>query len=54
MTCAAGEAALSDWMAANAFVAWTTCPAPWELERQLIRELRVYHYVSPAGISYVF
>jgi hypothetical protein len=39
MTFAAGEAALSDRMAANAFVTWTTCEAPWELERQLIAEL---------------
>jgi hypothetical protein len=39
MTFAAGEAALSEWMAANAFVTWTTCKAPWELERQLINEL---------------
>ena len=34
-----GEATLSAWMAANAFVTWTEHPEPWHLEDELIREL---------------
>jgi hypothetical protein len=34
-----GEDHLSEWMAANAFVAWQPIEAPWLLEEQLIREL---------------
>ena len=32
----AGEQALSEWLAANGFVAWHVHPEPWELERKLI------------------
>jgi hypothetical protein len=37
MTFGPGESALSDWMNANAFVAWHCCPEPWSIEEQLIR-----------------
>jgi hypothetical protein len=40
MTFGAGEQTLSDWMAENAFVTWFEHPAPWEIEGELIRELR--------------
>ncbi len=36
MTFRVGEAALSDWMARNALVAWVPHPAPWEAESALI------------------
>jgi hypothetical protein len=36
MTFRAGEATLSNWMAANALVAWVTHPMPWQVERDLI------------------
>ena len=36
LTFAAGETTLSEWMRQNAFVAWMVCPAPWEVEEQLI------------------
>ena len=35
LTFAAGEAALNDWMAENAFVSWIAIPEPWLLERYL-------------------
>jgi hypothetical protein len=38
LTFAAGEAALSTWMGANAFVTWLVDPMPWNLEERLIRE----------------
>jgi hypothetical protein len=31
-----GEQLLTEWMAATAFVCWTTGPEPWLLEEQLI------------------
>jgi hypothetical protein len=34
----AGERYLDEWMDRNAFVAWTTCPEPWVLERALLIE----------------
>lgn len=34
-----GEAALSEWIAGNAFVAWTLHPEPWHLEDRLIAAL---------------
>jgi hypothetical protein len=37
MTFGSGEACLSDWMNANAFVARQCCPEPWSIEEQLIR-----------------
>ena len=40
MTFGAGERILSEWMGANAFVSWIEHAAPWEIERELIRELR--------------
>ena len=40
MTFGAGERILSDWMSENAFVTWLAHPAPWEIEGELIRELR--------------
>jgi len=40
MTFGAGERILSDWMNENAFVCWLEHPAPWEIEHQLILELR--------------
>ena len=40
MTFGAGERILSDWMSENAFVRWLEHPAPREMERQLILELR--------------
>ena len=40
MTFGAGERILSDWMSENAFVCWVEHPAPWEIEGQLILELR--------------
>ena len=39
LTFAAGEAALSAWMGANAFVSWLADPTPWKLEARLIRDL---------------
>jgi len=36
MTFGAGEAALSEWMAENAFVTWNVCEDAWKLEAQLI------------------
>jgi hypothetical protein len=36
MTFAAGEAALSAWMEANALVCWAPCAQPWVVEEQLI------------------
>ena len=33
----AGEAWLSDWLAAHALVCWREHPAPWELEAELMR-----------------
>ena len=39
LTFAAGEASLSTWMGANAFVTWLVNPTPWTLEEQLIGEL---------------
>lgn len=35
----AGEDRLSEWMAANAFVAWWECGEPWRLEERLIGTL---------------
>ena len=40
MTFGAGERILSDWMSENAFVSWLEHPAPWEIEGEVIRELR--------------
>jgi hypothetical protein len=40
MTFGAGERILSEWMNENAFVCWLEHPAPWEIESQLIDELR--------------
>ena len=40
MTFGAGERILSDWMNENAFVCWLEHSAPWEIEGQLILELR--------------
>jgi hypothetical protein len=34
-----GEAKLSEWMGANAFVCWHAVAAPWEVEHRLIRRL---------------
>jgi hypothetical protein len=39
LTFAAGEALLSDWIGANARVAWLTHAQPWTLESALIRAL---------------
>ena len=36
MTFGPGEASLSEWMSATAFVAWHCCPEPWSIEEQLI------------------
>jgi hypothetical protein len=41
MTFGTGERALSEWMAANAFVSWVTDPTPWILESHLIADLDV-------------
>src|SRR3954453_12418557 len=37
----AGEAALSQWMAENAFVSWLVRDEPWVLEEELIASLDV-------------
>lgn len=37
MTFGPGEAALSEWMGRNAFVAFHVCERPWELEARLMR-----------------
>jgi hypothetical protein len=39
MTFGAGEQALSEWMARNAFVSWVVRESPWELEDALIAGL---------------
>ena len=39
LTFAAGEQALSAWMAANAYVSWIVRQSPWELEDELIAAL---------------
>jgi hypothetical protein len=39
MTFGSGEAKLSDWLAANALVAWCPHPAPWVLEEKMISTL---------------
>jgi hypothetical protein len=41
MTFGTGEAVLSEWMGANAFVSWIVHPAPWVLEADLIAGLDV-------------
>jgi hypothetical protein len=38
-TFAAGEAALSEWMARNAFVTWHAQAEPWLAEEELIRSV---------------
>lgn len=35
----AGEARLTEWMAAHARVCWSVHPRPWEIEKELIRSL---------------
>jgi hypothetical protein len=40
LTFGSGEERLSEWMAANAFVAWVEHPRPWEIERDVIADLR--------------
>src|SRR5262249_39818045 len=37
--CASGEAALSQWMDANALVTWIEHPAPWEIDVAAIKSL---------------
>lgn len=39
MTFGDGEARLSDWIGANAFVTWLTCPEPWKVEEEAIQAL---------------
>jgi hypothetical protein len=46
MTFTNGEQTLSAWMAANAFVTWTSFDAPWELERALISSMCVPQHRS--------
>ena len=40
LTFGSGEERLSEWMAANAFVAWVEHPRPWEIEGEVIAALR--------------
>ena len=40
MTFGAGERILSDWMSEMRSSPWLEHPAPWDIERQLIAELR--------------
>jgi hypothetical protein len=35
----AGEQWLDEWMNKNAFIAWTTHPEPWTIEKRLLREI---------------
>jgi hypothetical protein len=37
MTFGLGEAAISEWMGRNAFVAFHVCERPWQLEADLLR-----------------
>ena len=39
MTFAHGEARLSEWMSANAFVSWFVTPTPWEAESRAISSI---------------
>jgi hypothetical protein len=39
LTFAAGEAVLSDWMGAHAFVCWMPTGTPWEVESEAITSL---------------
>ncbi len=39
LTFGGGEAVLSRWLEANAYVAWFTCSKPWVLEPDVIRSL---------------
>lgn len=39
MTFSSGESVLSEWMAVNALVTWTTHPTPWQLEEELIAKV---------------
>ena len=39
MTFASGEAKLSDWLDANALVAWCPHPEPWLVEEYMISSL---------------
>jgi len=41
LTFGAGEAALSDWMAENAFVVWVEIADPWTYEEALIHRIGV-------------
>ena len=41
LTFANGEAALSEWMALNAFVCWIEAPSPWLAESKLIADLNL-------------
>lgn len=36
-----GEIAISDWLDAHARIAWVECPAPWEIEAEVVRALGV-------------
>ena len=48
-----GEAALSEWMAENAFVAWLATPSPWEVEELAIRELDLPPQPGPEPAPFV-